>query len=452
MTGSVAPAVPSTRRPSASKPKRSGVADVLTAGYSLIAGGAVALWWADEAGSHLTATSLGRLAGLLGTLGLLGLVVLIARVPWLEREVGQDVLLYWHRKLAPYTLLLMSAHVLLITIGYAGTTRTNLADQLWRFVTGYPDMLKAITGFLLFIGAGVVSWRRLRRFLRYETWWASHLFTYAGALLVFGHQFSNGNSFIHNPAASLAWRVLYIGVFTALVGWRVALPLGRSLRHDLRVAEVRRVNADVVHVIMSGRSLDRLGLRGGQFLQFRFLTPSLWWQAHPYSTSARPMPDAMRITVRVVGDGTHQLRRLRPGTRIWLEGPYGAFTVRRARTHRLALIAGGIGITPIRSLLDDLPADSQPIVLYRTRRDKDVVMQAELDKLVADRGGVIHYLVGARDRQPIHEHRLLELVPDLLNRELFICGPRALVRDASTSARRLGLPRHAIHAERFDFE
>jgi predicted ferric reductase len=452
MTASAAPQAPAITRPVAGKPLRSAAADVLTTAYAVLVGAAVALWWSDETGSYLSATSLGRLAGLLGTVGLLGLVVLIARVPWLEREVGQDVLLYWHRKLAPYTLLVMGAHMVLITIGYAATTRTNVANQLWQFITSYPDMLKATVGFVLFVGAGVLSWRRLRRFMKYETWWASHLFTYVAALLVFGHQFSNGNSFITNHAVALAWRALYIGTFGALVLWRFGIPLWRSLRHDLRVAEVQRLNADVVNVILSGRRLDTMRLQGGQFLQFRFLTRDQWWQAHPYSLSARPLPDALRITVQVVGDATHQLRRIKPGTRVWMEGPYGAFTLRRAATERLALIAGGIGITPVRSLLDDLPAGSQPVVLYRVRHAKDVVLAPELDKLVADRGGVVHYLVGSRDRQPLHEHRLQQLVPDLLSRELFICGPRSLVRDASQAARRLGLPAHAIHAERFDFE
>ncbi len=451
MTASLLPATP-VRSAAARRPLRSGAADVLITVAAVIVGATVALWWSDEIAGPTSAEALGRLAGLLGTLALLALVGVIARIPFLEREIGQDVLLYWHRKIAPYVLLLLGGHAVLITIGYAETTRSNPIGQAWKFLIGYPDMLKAMAGFGLFLAAGVVSWRRIRRLMNYETWWVSHLFTYIAAFLVFGHQFSNGNSFLAHPLASVAWKTLYLGVFSIVVWCRLVVPVARSIRGDVRIQRVERVNSDAVHVILAGRSLDRLNVQGGQFLQFRFLTKDLWWQAHPYSPSAKPVKDAMRITVQVAGDASRMLARLAPGTRVLIEGPYGAFTLRRATTNRLVMVAGGIGITPIRSLLEDLPAGSQPVVLYRVGNSKDLVLQRELDELVSQRSGVIHYLVGSRQQQPMTGQRLQHLVPDLAERDLFICGSRGLIREVTSAALQLGLPKYAIHAERFDFE
>ena len=105
--------------------------------------------------------------------------------------------------------------------------------------------------------------------------------------------------------------------------------------------------------------------RGGQFFQWRFLRRGLWWQAHPYSLSAAPAGDLLRITVKDLGDHSAGLARLRPGTRVAIEGPYGVFTADTDAQDRLLLIGAGVGTAPILALLQELPAGADVVVVLR---------------------------------------------------------------------------------------
>jgi ferredoxin-NADP reductase len=174
------------------------------------------------------------------------------------------------------------------------------------------------------------------------------------------------------------------------------------------------------------------------------------WPSHPYSISGILPGGRLRITVRTSGDHGRLLRRLRPGTPVVMEGPYGAFTVQaRHNGCPVTLVAAGIGITPIRSLLDDLPPESAPTVLHRAHREDDLILSDEIDALVHARGGVVHRLVGHRDRQPITQQRLAELVPGIDGHELYVCGPPGFAAAVLAAARQLGIPRDRVHAESF---
>ena len=148
-------------------------------------------------------------------------------------------------------------------------------------------------------------------------------------------------------------------------------------------------------VLISGRGLDRLRAEPGQFFRWRFLTKELWWQSHPYSLSAMPQPDLMRITVKARGDHSGSLANLRPGTRIIAEGPYGAFTP-ALTGRRVLFIAGGVGITPIRAMFAALPKrmSGGVTLLYRASHPRDVVFSRELNAIASDRQAALHYLIG----------------------------------------------------------
>ena len=244
----------------------------------------------------------GRLAAFAGTYLMLVMVVLIARLPWLESSVGQDRLVRWHRQLAPWAIGLITAHVVLITLGYAQAASTGALHQLWVLVTSYRDMLAAAVGFGLLIMAGVSSYRHVRRRLRYETWWVIHLYLYLGLALAFAHQIFTGVSFIGHPLVRALWIVVWAATAGLVLVYRVAQPAWRSLRHQLRVVEVRQEAPGVVSVVCRGRHLDRLAVSGGQFFHWHFLTREMWWQGHPYSLSALPRPPYIRVTIKGLGD------------------------------------------------------------------------------------------------------------------------------------------------------
>jgi predicted ferric reductase len=391
----------------------------------------------------------GRLAGFTGAYLMLLMVLLIARLPWLERAVGQDRLVRWHRRIGPWALILITAHVVLITLGYAQLSKTGALRQLWIFLSSYPDMLAAIVGFGLLVMVAITSIRIARRHLKYETWWVVHLYTYLALSLAFAHQIVTGGSFIGHPLTRAIWIAVWASTAGLVLVYRFLLPLGRNLRHQLRIVSVRAEAPGVYSVICSGRRLDRLAVSGGQFFQWRFLTRELWWQAHPYSLSALPRPPHIRLTVKALGDQSSAIAHLRPGTRVAIEGPYGAFTHHARSKEQVALIGAGVGITPLRALLEDLPASVDVTVVMRASSTEDLVHRDEVIALVKQRSGRLHEVIGPRDEVRFDARALRHLVPDLADRDVYVCGPEAFSNAVVSAARRLGVPGDRIHREAF---
>jgi ferredoxin-NADP reductase/DMSO/TMAO reductase YedYZ heme-binding membrane subunit len=432
------------------------VVDALAALAGLGLGITIALGISAESAGSLHAaggltTAAGRMAGLVAAYGMVVVVVLVARLPPLERAVGQDRLVRWHRRLGPWPLYLVTAHAALITIGYARAAHDGLLHQLGQLIWTYPGILASTAGFVLLIAAGVTSYRKARRRMAYETWWSVHLYTYLALFLAFSHQVDTGASFVGHPAARAWWTALWVGALVLVVGCRVGLPLWRSLRHRVRVVGVRHEGPGAYSVLLEGRRLDRLPVAGGQFLQWRFLRPALWWQAHPYSLSAVPTGRHLRITVKDLGDHSRSLARLRPGTRAAIEGPYGAFTADGSAGDRVLLVGAGVGSTPIRALLQDLPARADVVALLRGSTAEDLVLRDEIAEHVARRGGRLHELVGPRERVPLDAAALRRLVPDLARRDVYVCGPDGFTELLVDALREAGVPKPRIHRESFAF-
>ncbi len=393
----------------------------------------------------------GRLAAFAGTYLMLIMVVLIARLPWLESSVGQDRLVRWHRQLAPWAVSLITAHVVLITLGYAQAASTGALHQLWVLVTSYRDMLAAAVGFGLLIMAGVGSYRHVRRRLRYETWWVIHLYLYLGLALAFAHQIFTGVSFIGHPLVRALWIVVWAATAGLVLVYRVAQPAWRGLRHQLRVVEVRQEAPGVVSVVCQGRHLDRLAVSGGQFFHWHFLTRGMWWQGHPYSLSALPRPPYIRVTIKGLGDQSRAAAGLRPGTRVAIEGPYGTFTDHARLREGVALFAAGVGVTPVRALLEDLPAGVDVVVVVRASTPADLVHRDEVAALVRQRHGRLQEIVGSRDEIRFNARVLRSLVPDIAYRDVYICGPGGFTEQIADAAQHLGTDAEQIHTETFGF-
>ena len=295
---------------------------------------AVAYWWAtgggvqDLAGWRDGLTSLGRLTGLAASDLLLAQVLLMARVPVLERAFGQDELVRLHRLVGFTSFNLMVAHIVLITWGYAAGELGRTPATFWDLVTGYPGMLLALAGTACLVMTVVTSVRAARARLRYESWHLLHLYAYLGVGLALPHQLWTGQEFLASAAATVYWWSLWALAAGAVLVWRVGLPVWRNARHRLRVAAVVPEAAGVASVHITGRRLDRLPAQAGQFLTWRFLGGQGWTRGNPYSLSAAPDGRALRITVKELGDNSAQVPRLRPGTPVLFEGPFGRLTAR----------------------------------------------------------------------------------------------------------------------------
>jgi predicted ferric reductase len=421
----------------------------------------VALWVHNRGLQQLSGvasamTSVGRLAGLVSADLLLVQVLLMARMPWIERTYGQDRLARWHRLVGFTSFNLMLAHITLITIGYAGAGHLNVVAQAWQLVATYPGMLLATAGTAALVLVVVTSVRAARRRLRYESWHLLHLYAYLGVGLALPHELWTGADFVSSSVARAYWWTAYGAVAASVLVFRIGQPAWRSLYHRVEVDRVVGEGPGVVSVHLRGRHLDQLPVRAGQFFLWRFLDGPGWSRAHPYSLSAAPRRNQLRITVKALGDGSARLAALRPGTKVIIEGPYGQLVAARRRAPGVTLLACGIGITPLRALLDELPP-RQTVLLYRARSEADLIFRAELEQFAARRGMRVWYLVGPRSGRrswlpagyPADDQALRDLVPDIARRDVYLCGPDDWMDVAHSAARRAGVPDEHIHLERF---
>ncbi|MFR9799305.1 ferric reductase-like transmembrane domain-containing protein [Streptomyces sp. MS06] len=413
----------------------------------------IALWWSGT-GSVVGAagwlTGAGRITGLLSGYSCAVLVGLMARVPLLERRIGSDRVARWHAMAGRYTISLLVAHVVLILAGYAAQDRQSLWHETVTVVLDYPEMLKATAGTLILLTVGIISARAVRRRTGYEFWYYVHLLTYAAVFLAFGHQLALGNDFVGNAAATAAWYALYLGVAALAVWFRVLVPVRLNLRHRLRVESVHLEAPGVYSVVMVGRRLDELDARPGQFFRWRFLGAGLGWTSTPYSLSAPPRPDRMRITVKSLGGHSAAVARLRPGTPVWAEGPYGALTADRRTARKALLIAGGVGITPMRALFETLPGEVT--LLYRARNRQDLALGGELEAVARWRGArVLYALNGPHGARPdLSAAALRSRVPDLAGHDVYLCGPHGFAQEVYAQLRAAGVPDRRIHHESFE--
>jgi predicted ferric reductase len=409
------------------------------------------LFFTSDVPEKNTLITVGRFLGLHVALIMIFQLLLVARLPFLDRRIGMDQLTSWHRWVGFALFWTLTLHVAFIVLGFARLDGNPVGTQILSLAGSIPVLL-GMVAFLVIIGVAATSIRYARRRLSYEAWHAIHFALYAVVVLALIHQLFEITTFTASSMSRAYWWLLWGFALGALLGGRVILPLRRNLRHRFRVAAVVPESDDVVSVHVVGRHLDRLPARAGQFMLWRFPGHNRWWQVNPFSLSAAPNGASLRLTAKAVGSTSAGLRDLPVGTRVFAEGPYGAFTSLRRTRESTLLIAGGVGVTPVRALLEELTGPA--VVLYRVQTAADAVLLAEMQALAAARGAEVHVLpgrTGAGDppNTPFEPAALVTRVPDIRERDVFVCGPPAMTGAVLRSLRALGVPRRQIHAERF---
>ncbi|WBB67103.1 ferredoxin reductase family protein [Micromonospora sp. WMMD812] len=421
----------------------------------LVAG--VLPWWLDTpAGSLATTadllTAAGRITGLVAGYLLLVQVLMMSRLGVLERWIGGERISRVHRDLGATLLVAVLAHMALIVVAYADVEGNSVVGEVGVLLRDYEDMVSAFAAAGILVLVGFTGIRAIRTVLPYELWYHLHLTSYGALLLGFAHQFSNGAQLFEPGPVRTGWIAAYLLVLAALVWGRLVAPLRFNLRHRLRVADVVAETPDTISIYLTGRRLNQADLLGGQYFRWRFLTRGCWWQSHPFSLSAAGNGRWLRLTVKVVGSHTADLRGLDPGTLVWAEGPSGTFTAAHRTRERALLIAGGSGIAPLRAMLEELPPGAA--LIYRARTPADVLLHQELDWLAQARHTSIWYVIGRRDdpgpRQVMSPDGLRQLVPDLNRRDVYLCGPPGLVEESVRALREAGVSRRQIHLATFE--
>ncbi|MFA6568431.1 MAG: ferredoxin reductase family protein [Victivallales bacterium] len=419
--------------------------------------------WYHPMGNQLTGDAAGqllaygRLSGLLAAFAILIQVLLVGRVKWFERTFGLDRLTHLHGIIGSFLVIFLVAHPVLVTIGHSMQAGTGRWEQFVDFCLKWEDVLAAAIGLGVMVVALVFSISIIRKRISYETWYWIHLSLYLAIALAFGHQLAVGSDLTDNRYFAAYWRGLYIFTFGNLIFYRVFRPLWSFYRHRFKVARLLRETDDVTSVHIEGRAMEGFPVRAGQFFMVRFMAPGFRWQEHPFSMSSMPDGRHLRLSIKALGDFTRRIPELSPGTSVIVDGPHGIFTSHLCVLPKVLMIAGGIGITPIRPLTEELIAKGKEMVLlYSSRNPEAVVFGKEIEEIALSSAGrlkVIHVIsddpgwTGEKGR--IDREKICRLVPDLKEREVYLCGPPPMMKSIRKIMSGLKIPSSQIHFEKF---
>jgi predicted ferric reductase len=402
--------------------------------------------------------------GLLATSMLVCAVVLPSRLRSLTRTFGIDGVLGIHRFVGLAVTLLVGLHIVLVVLA-------NPANLALFNVMSAPNRARAATGATVALGA-LIALTMLRRRLqhRYEVWRWVHLALAGSALVLSALHIWWLNHLVRNPSMRAMFVILALGVL-AVLGYRwLWLPVFGAGR-EYMVRELRPESATVSTLVLEPRRDARNGLRRGyrtlefapgQFAWIR-LSPSVRSQEHPFTiASSAHLGLWTEFTIRHSGDFTNEIRLLRPGDSVWVDGPHGAFTLDLRRTTGLVMIAGGVGITPMMSMLRTLAhrRDQRPHRLLMVAGTvEELLFRAEIRQLAQRLDLTVVELL----RRPppswtgptgaIDEELLTKVLPGKFRRnqlDYYLCGPPAMVADVLTVLDGLDVPHPRIHTEQFD--
>jgi predicted ferric reductase len=379
---------------------------------------------------------------------------LTARFRFVTRPWGEDVIYHFHRQISLVAVALVLAHpLILFWLRPERLALLNVVTAPWRarFASASVYALLALV---------VVSLWRVKLRIRYETWHAAHLLLalvaiWAGLLHAIGWAF-----YLDSPLKYGLWVAIVVFWIGLLLYTRLVRPFF-LLRRPYRVVALQPERGDSVTVRMRPDGHRGLRFSPGQFAWLSTVSP-FRITGHPFSlsSSAGRADGDVEMTIRNLGDFTATLGGVRPDSRVWVDGPYGAFTMGSpADLH--VLIAGGIGITPMMSMLRTLAdrADRRPVILLYGNRDWDsITFREEIEALQTRVNlSVVHILAdppadwtGARGR--LTAETLQRHVPaPLAAHEYFICGPGPMMDAAESLLAALGVPVSKYHSERYSF-
>lgn len=392
-----------------------------------------------------------QLLGLLATFFALTQFMLMGRIAWIERAFGLDRLASYHRFNGYMAITLIVLHPIFITLGYMARENTSVLSAYLSIFSQQPYTLLALISEVLFIAVVASSIYIARKHLKFETWYFVHSMVYLAIVLASFHQFANGGSLVSSEFARAYWLGLYLFVALNILIWRFGLIFYNSWRFDFTISRVVHETPTVTSVYIKACELQRFRVKPGQFILVRILTKELWWQEHPFTVSWIPHGDELRISVRNVGDYTAEIQKLKPGARVAVSGPFGRFTSDVAVTNRRLFIAGGIGITPLRSLAEQAANDDiETVLLYANKDSRDVPLRKEIDELGVKTTYVYSdETVKGAEQGKIDGPMIERLVPDFKQRDIYICGPPPMMAALVQALARSGVPPEQIHYEAF---
>lgn len=289
------------------------------------------------------------------------------------------------------------------------------------------EFFKAFIAFLLLILVIITS-IFIRNRLKYEVWHNIHLLTYLAILLAFSHQ---------KTPFPVFWKSLYIFTFANVFYFKFLKLALNFWKHKFRVDKIVQETPSTVSVYITGTEVEKFSFEPGQYVVIRFLDKNFWWQAHPFSFSSLPGQKSLRLTIKSSGDFTSQINKIKIGTSIILDGPYGEFTPDQSKSNKFLLLAGGVGVTPLRALIEHFANFKKDVIMvYAARNKEEILFAKELIKYK------VKYVFGHLEKEILQN-----LIPDIASREVYICGPESFNKSMKQYSQELGVK--SIHLEEF---
>ncbi len=378
-----------------------------------------------------------------------------SRLRLLDRAFGLDVLYRFHAIVGIAAAVLASAHPFLIywSKAYAINLDTHPWTHYWREFVG--------AGALLLVWVIVCSalWRVFLG-LGYQAWRWVHRLTFVLVLGALIHAFSIGVDFENRPWVWWTWNIA-AGAYAAMFVWVMLIRPALTRRMRFEVRRIRRLNSNIVEVTLGETSPAVFSFLPGQFAFVRFYSESVSREEHPFTLSSSPLGDEVALTIKQSGDFTARIDRLATGDKAVLMGPFGRFChlLRSRPDEPLVMIAGGIGITPMLSMLRYLAVaepDRCVTLIWANRTEADIVLRDEIGVIDDQMVNLsVHHVLSREvdfsgEKGHVNSALLQRLVgADLEAADVFVCGPGAMMSAARKALRMLGVKRRRIHDERF---
>jgi predicted ferric reductase len=379
-------------------------------------------------------------------------LVASGRHAWVAPRFGADVVLQFHSRTGVIAVGMVLAHPSILVLANADylaffDPRVNL----WRALA-----LSSVT--VALVGLLVSSQWRQPLGLQYEWWRLMHgalalVIVFVG--MVHGLQVGH---YLNSFAKQALWVGLLLGAMYLVVHTRVVRPL-RSRRRPYRVALVEPERGQVWSLWLEPDGHEGMSYRAGQYVWITVGDSPYKLQQHPFSFSAGENPKRIRLTAAELGDFTRTWKDIRPGTRAYLDGPFGAFTL-EPEASGLVFIVGGIGVTPAMSMLHTMRAkgDQRPAQLfYGNPTWEAVTFREEIASLECALDLTTVYVLEQppndwRGEKGLIDQALLarHLPADRAVRNYYLCGPTPLMDMAEQSLRHFGVSWRRIYTERFE--
>ena len=380
---------------------------------------------------------------------------LTARFRYVTDPWGEDVIYHFHRQISLIAVGLVVAHPLILF-----AVRPELLALLNSIEAPWRARFAALSIYSLIALVVMALWRAKLN-IRYETWHLTHIVlaivaVTTGLLHMVGWSF-----YLTDPWKRALWIGLTIFWIGLLLYVRIVKPLF-MLRRPYRVSEVREERGDTTTLVMQPDGHAGFRFKPGQFGWLTLWGSPFKITGHPFSfsSSAEVADGRVEMTIRNLGDFTSVIHRVPAGQRAYLDGPYGAFTIGNPADMHV-LIAGGIGITPMMSMIRTLAdrGDARPVILLYGSKDwESITFREELEALKARLNlTIVHVLanppVGWTGEQGFITAEVFKrhLPPPYADHEYFICGPDVMMDAIENALGELNVPLPKYHSERYSF-